>query len=441
MRSKAARILLGVAALLAVVALGCVLWLWRTLHALDRPDVQAALLARLSQAAGVEVKARAMEVSIFSGLRLEGVTVRNPAPFTGQLLGAEAIVLRHRLLPLLGGRLEMDALSITKPAVHLVLDARGTSNLERLLAARPGQEAAAPAGVLPLRLVVRRGTVSGATLDLRDQRGRMIAVAEDVDLTSAFEVGALSAHGEGRASIGRATVGSTTVERIESDLALSKELVHLANIRGRIAGGTLKGEVKLHVPQSSYEGAVEVEDARVETLLGAAAPIAGRLRARADLQGAGVAGMRGRGRAQVADCRAQRSPLLAAVATVLALPELARPELSRCEVEFTMAGPRVTTSPLLLKGEAFELTGRGTTNLDTRGIDHDLTLALPRAALARLPVAETRAAFKDRGDGLSTIDFKATGTIEAPRTDLPARVARATAVEGVRKGLRRLWPF
>ena len=53
-------------------------------------------------------------------------------------------------------------------------------------------------------------------------------------------------------------------------------------------------------------------------------------------------------------------------------------------------------------------------------------------------MSEMQAAFRDRGDGFATLDFKATGTTDAPRTDIAARLARATAVAAARKGLGRL---
>ena len=173
---------------------------------------------------------------------------------------------------------------------------------------------------------------------------------------------------------------------MEADLAVTRALLHLSGVRGRIASGRLAADVKIHLP-----------DARIV------------------------------GRGELAGYRAEASPLFAAVAAALQLPELARPEVEKGEVEFTLAGTRLSTSPVRLRGAGFELAGRGVSLLDSRAIDYDLTLALPRAVLARIPVSEVQAAFRDRGDGFATLDSR-------PRAP-PTRRGR-TSRPGSRAGRR-----
>jgi hypothetical protein len=388
-RAAAVVILLGVVAL----ALG----LLRAARSLDDPAVQQALLARLREASGVDVRASRMDVALASGIRLSGVTVANPAPLSGNLLAAETVVLRYRLLPLLRGRLEIDAFSVEKPEISMVLDANGSSNVGKVLARpRGGTTGPAPAP-LPLRLVVAKAEVSAGTLSVRDARSRVLFTARGVDFTSAFESDGTSVTGRGRASVAHAATPTRVVEGMESDLFVTRELLHLSGMRARIGSGRLAGEVKIRLPDANVAGRGELSGYRAET-----------------------------------------SPLFSAVAAALQLPELARPEVEKGEVQFTLAGVRLSTSPVRLKGSGFELSGRGVTLLDSRAIDYDLTLALPRATLARIPVSEMQAAFRDRGDGFATLDFKATGTTDAPRTDIVTRLARGTATEAAKKGLGRL---
>ena len=393
---KVSRPVLAVA-VVTVGALAIALVLLRAVRSLDDPEVQQALLARLREASGVDVRAAGMDVALGSGLRLTGVTVANPKPLPGNLLTAETVVLRYRLLPLLRGRLEIDALSVEKPELRMVLDANGRSNVETLLARPRGEQKGTAPAPLPLRLVVARAALSGGVLDVRDARSRLLFAAQGVDFTSAFESDGTSVTGRGRASVTRASTPTHTVEGMESDLAVTKDLLHLSNLRARIATGRLAADVKIHLPDAKIVGRGELEGYRAEA-----------------------------------------SPLFSAVAAALQLPELARPAVEKGEVEFTLVGARLSTSPVRLKGVGFELTGRGVTLVDARAIDYDLTLALPRPVLARIPVSEMRAAFRDRGDGFATLDFKATGTTDAPRTDIAMRLARGTAAEVAKKGLGRL---
>lgn len=338
-----------------------------------------------------------MEVSISSGLRLVGVTVANPKPLAGELLTAETVALRYRLAPLLRGRLEIDALSIEKPVMKVVLDADGTSSVEKLLARPRGRPARAAPAPLPLRLVVARASMSDGALEVRDARSRVLLAAQGVQFTSAFESDGTSVTGRGRASVARATTTAATVESVESDLTVTRTLVHLSNVRGRVAGAALAADVQVRLPEARIVG-----------------------------------------RGEIAHYRARTSPLFSAVARALQLPELAHPEVEKGEVGFALAGVRLETSPLRLKGAGFELSGRGVTLLDSRSLDYDLALALSPSLLARIPVGAMRAAFRDRGDGFATLDFAATGTADAPRTDIAMRLARRTAVEAAREGLGRL---
>ena len=88
---------------------------------------------------GADVRVKEMDISLLSGVTLRGIVVANPAPFPGDLLAAEAFVLRYRLRPLLAGRVEVERLSLEKPALALAMDARGAFNYEKLggAASRP----------------------------------------------------------------------------------------------------------------------------------------------------------------------------------------------------------------------------------------------------------------------------------------------------------------
>jgi hypothetical protein len=133
------------------------------------------------------------------------------------------------------------------------------------------------------------------------------------------------------------------------------------------------------------------------------------------------------------------SKVLAILAATLQLPELATPDFEECRTEFTLARGRAETRVLSLKGASVQLGGRGAADLTTGALDYDMSLSLSQALLGRLPVRELRAAFKDRGDSFSTLDFKVTGTTDAPRTDIASRIAKAGAVEVLKGALKKLF--
>jgi uncharacterized protein involved in outer membrane biogenesis len=161
-------LLAGAAAvlLLAVAALGYGVHLVRRL---DTPEFQRALLEQAKATVGADVRVKEMDISLLSGVTLRGIVVANPAPFTGDLLAAEAFVLRYRIRPLLAGRVEVERLALERPTLALAMDARGGFNYERLgrAASRPS---AAPAGAaaVPLRVVLKRLSVDGASIVMTD---------------------------------------------------------------------------------------------------------------------------------------------------------------------------------------------------------------------------------------------------------------------------------
>jgi hypothetical protein len=181
----------------------------------------------------------------------------------------------------------------------------------------------------------------------------------------------------------------------------------------------------------------------VKTLLEEAkskAGVTGRLMAKASFEGSGgLPTLKGRGHAEIADCKVANARILAVVGAALRLPELANPNLDRCLVEFSMAGSRVQTPVVNLTGKQIQITGRGSTNLDTKALDYDMNLALGKEMLDKIAVRELRAAFKDRGDGFSAVDFKVTGTSLAPQTDLASRVGKAAATEAAVSGFKKIF--
>ena len=132
------------------------------------------------------------------------------------------------------------------------------------------------------------------------------------------------------------------------------------------------------------------------------------------------------------------SALMSGIALALQVPELARPDFEQCVVEFQVASGRVDTPSLAFKGPTVQLTGRGHLVVETGALDYDLSLALARPLFAKVTAREVRGAFRDRGDGFSTVDFKVTGTTAAPRNDLLLRLGRAAATDAAVSGLGRL---
>ena len=411
---------------------------------LNGPALEKELLARAEATLGTDVQVQDVEISLLSGVTLEGIAIANPAPFRGDLLTAEAFVLRYRLLPLLAGRVQVDRLALEKPVLTLAMDAKGGFNYEKLggggapTGASATPAAAPPSAAPPLRIVLKSLAVEGGSILMNDQAKARVMAVEEIDFRSAFEVAGGLAQGTGRVSIGKANFADVLfVRAVEATLAMSKQKLELSPIRGTLAGGTLSGELRVDLAGGfRYATDLVLKGAKLKTLLeesGSAAAFSGTLSGKAHFEGkGGLATMRGQGSADVAACRAENSRVLALLAGVLQVPELANPDFETCHVEFNQTGSRFATPLVKLTGDALRLSGRGSVNLDTSGLDYEMTLGLSPKLFAKITRPEIRGGFEQGEGNFATIDFKLYGTTLEPKTDLLTRIGKAAAT-GVAK--------
>ena len=428
-------------ALVVVAAAGtCGLYLVRQI---DTPEFRKSLLDQARATAGAEVRVRKLDISLLSGITLEGLAIANPAPFPGDLLTADALVLRYRLLPLLAGRVEVEKLDLDKPALGLAVDARGVFNYERLGGAHraPGTATAVGAVVAPLRIVLKQLVVEGASIVVTDHTKARLLAVEDAGFRSGFE----AEGGSGEATIATVNVADLLFVRgVRSPLAMSKDAVRLAPVRGRVAGGEATGDVTVQLGGGfRYVASLDVKGASVKTLLAEARStggLTGTLAAKATFEGSGgLPTVKGRGQGTVSGCRVEHARTLGALAGILQVPELANPEFEECRFEFTQTGSRLSTPVVSLWGDAVRLSGRGTLNLETSGLDYKMALALSPKLFAKVTRAELRPAFRPAADGFAAIDFRLYGTTLDPQTDLVSRLGWAAATEAAKSQLDKLF--
>ncbi len=221
-RTRIAFLVLGVPlALVAIAWVALALWL---------PPAKARLLmqAQAARALNREVRFDDASVGLFPPVRLtvKGVALAEPGGLAeGVALQAHAIHLDLDLFALFAGRVVVRRLTFDHPALHLVLRADGTTNLDGLTRA-PG--AGAPRGAAP-ELSVRAFEVVGGQVLLDDLRARRrVAFGLDTRTSLAVEGGQRLATA-GTTVVSGLALGPLTAARL-SDLDRS-----LAKVRWRVA--------------------------------------------------------------------------------------------------------------------------------------------------------------------------------------------------------------
>jgi uncharacterized protein involved in outer membrane biogenesis len=410
---------------------------------LDTPELKESLLQQAKATLGTELKVKEMKISLLSGVTLKAIAVQNPAPFPGQLLTADAFVLRYRLMPLLAGRMEVERLALEKPALAIAMDTKGAFNYEKLGRAAAKGAPAAPgattATATPLRIVMKELAVDNGSIVMTDYAKARLMTVDAIDFKSAFEVTGGIALGAGQVTIGKGNFGDVLfVKNVRAPLSMSKEKLTLSPIKGDVAGGGISGDLNVDLKGFRYTTQMTLKGASVKTLLEEARTtpfVTGTLSAAARFDGSGgLPTMRGEGSADISSCRAQNSKVLGLLASVLQLPELANPDFETCHVEFKQTGNRFATPVVKLTGDAVRLSGQGSVNLDSRALDYDMNLALSPKVFAKLTRPELRGAFQPQADGFQGIAFKLTGTTLEPKTDLLSRIGKGAAT-GAAKGI------
>jgi hypothetical protein len=424
----------GVALTLLALGVGYVAHL---VQSFDTPEFKRSLLDRASASAGTRIDARKVDISLLQGVTLEGVTIANPPPFTGSLVTAEAFVLRYSLWSLLSGRLELAKLAVEKPVLNLAMDARGAFNYEKLGGSAPASSTPSTSA-LPIELVISKLSLKGARIVMRDPKAALLKV-EGADLSSSVRLAGASIAGEGSLRIAVVNLADTLFVRgVSAPMKASNGALALAPVRATLAGGDVRGDATVQLQNGfHFTTRLTVSGAKLQKMLEEAKAVqtaSGTVMADATVEGSGgVTTLKGKGQIQVKGCKVSHAPLMTLLATALRVPELAHPDFDECRTTFTLGGGRLVTPSISLKGPALQVTGHGVTNLESLSIDYDLTLALGQALLKRVPAQELRAAFKDRGDGFSTLDFRVTGTTSAPQSDLAMRLGKGAAESGLKK--------
>src|SRR2546428_6304486 len=125
--------------------------------------LKSAVLPRVSKALNAEITVGDASLSPFSRVVLRQLTVKTTG--AEPLLKANEVRLRYSLWSILGGNIKVDEVTLDSPAIQIVQNADGTSNLDPLLKREAQPAAQPPAGPSkPLRLDVRNVALKNVRL-------------------------------------------------------------------------------------------------------------------------------------------------------------------------------------------------------------------------------------------------------------------------------------
>jgi uncharacterized protein involved in outer membrane biogenesis len=184
-------LLIALGTLLALFIAGTVLL---TLF-LPLDQIKAFAVARLSETLQREVKIEKVSFNLFSGIKLEKLSVGNRAGFTAQpFVSADSIELRYAFWPLFSRQLLIKEVRLVKPEILIEKNRSGEFNFSDLTkqgktaAPSAGPSAAAP-GKLPFNLLVSSFSLTGGKIVYIDKAAGTDSAINDLNIAvSGFEL-------------------------------------------------------------------------------------------------------------------------------------------------------------------------------------------------------------------------------------------------------------
>jgi len=403
---------------------------------------------------GADVRIDDLKASLFSGVELHGVTIGNPAGFPGNLVTANAFVLRYRLLPLLSRRVEIEELSLDKPVITLSQDDRGEWNYERIGAAeietKPKPATSAPAAAaksgknVPLDIVLSKLTITEGAVSMVSDSNKPIVKLEGISFSSSVSLTDNQLAGNGKAGIDKIDLSEKLfVEKVATLVELGSERVTLSSLRGELAGGTISGDVSVNYATGLlYAVNVKLTNSDVARLLqdsGARAVVSGKLNITTALKGTGgVPTIVGSGRVQVDNGKLMEIPLLNLLGLLLQIDVLRDLSFDQCLLEYSISNNVMQTPVIRLTSPQVQITGNGSVALDKYTLNHNMTIVLAKGALDNT-LPQIRGLFTEQPDGSLSLDFRVWGPYDSPKTDLTKRITQNVGKQLLQKGLQQLF--
>jgi len=415
---RAPRFVLAVAALVLAAAVAALLLL-----EFDSPVLGRAALARIGPVLGGRVDARAFRFRLVRGLALEGLTATSDMAGGRFGLEADALVLDHRLWPLLGGRVEIERFVLRRPRLRL----------EQGASRAPAPRSAALPGVAALALRVVEARMDDGTVEVLAPGQPPLTVSnldftlQDLDLAGATLAG-LSA--EGRAKADSIRFARSEARDVETEVKVQGGSLTAQPIKFRTKEGRFEAAVQARVDRLplTYSLDVRGDPLDLNAVIGRAGDKSlgpARLRLTAEGSGSGTAALRGEGTLHLDAGRLPASPVLQRVQAFLTT-ELVGARYEASDTPFRLRNGRVELDSFRIRAERLSLDMQGWAALDGP-LSLIVKARAPRDAV-RVPgvSADVLDTLTD-GEGYVLVPLTVTGTQREPvvRPDVGALVAQA----------------
>ena len=423
------RILIIVAALLAVALIGGVWFLNRWL---ESPEMHAHVERELSKAMKMPLKFQKLTLSLWGGLRAEGISVHDKGT---QFLESTSFTARHRIFPLLKGRLVLEEIAIDSPRIVMVQRPDGSWKLPELQQEPKKEEkpATPKAAETPKpkkkepEVLVEKLVITNGQADFYDKDHKPFASASGVRVLLKDVRGDRL---EGRVVASRLIWHNQFgLADFSAGISNTKEKgLIIPDFSAKLGGGTVAGGFarKKEKPETKYSGKIKIADVDLaQAMIDGGAPppnLTGVLSANIEVRGTGddTKNMSGKGTISFKNGTCREIETINDLGSLFHLDEVANFGIPYAKADVVIWNGRLNLKPLVVSAPPLALTATGTAKLDGK-LDLDANLSAAADYVAKHPGIEPQFGPAD-ASGMRSVAFQIDGSLTKPKHNLLERL-------------------
>lgn len=401
---------------------------------IESKDSQARIERKLSRVLHAPVKITATSFSLWSGLRVNGVTIPQEEELQsqGNFFEATSFSATFDYFPLLSRKLRIQKINVIKPQLAWYQSGKGKWRVPSTPAKPAVADESARLSAAPPKKPVKPFDISIDKLLLSDGDFRFF----DHKQNSLFSFLGVNAEGHlvspaqmnGSAESATASIrDAINLQHIRTEFSYGDKILQLKPIRAKVAEGNFSGEFKIETASQEKPFALKAEfnNADVNRLItdagGASGQVTGLLSGSLELTSNThkMKDFTGKGKFSLSRGRVQQYDLFAMLGQALQIEELTQLNLQQAELEYRFSEGKILVDQLLLQSPNLKLTGTGTIRTDGK-MNLNARLTINQTISRQLPgfVAENFHPAEGADAGLQFIDFDVTGSVAKPRTNL-----------------------
>jgi hypothetical protein len=187
---------------------------------LQSDKLKAIIIPKIEELTGRPVSLDAINVSIFSGISVQGIHVKEKDG-SGDFAAVKEFVLNYNFMPLLHKKLVISSINVIDPFLHVIRDENGRFNYEDIIEAakshrnKKEDREQKPSGGIPFSVTADKIGISNARIEFADSLNelpRLTALSDaDLKISAGSESGGLKFSGGAKVKSLTAAMGSMTI--------------------------------------------------------------------------------------------------------------------------------------------------------------------------------------------------------------------------------------